>query len=250
MLFAITLCGFVAIVIAHELGHYFAMRRHGIPVAEIGLGIPLPKVPHIRLCIRRGKVPLYFCLHLLVIGAYVKPTLRGVVYLKRLGYVDYAEVYGAGILANYAGTAVLVAVLALLKGSWSFAIPFVVTGCIFWLRRPLSAYLLPLTSLFALAFTAFGLYLVPLRQVGPSEIIVMAHAPSWEDAVIRVAIFSLSLGMLNSLPFPLLDVGNIIAKLAERYTPKIVTPFRILGVLAVLSLIAYGFIGDIAKYFF
>ncbi len=250
MLFTITLFGFVAIVMAHELGHYLAMRRHNIPVTEIGLGIPLPKVPHLRVRVRGGKVPVYFCLHPLLIGAYVKPTLRGIVYMKRLGYVDYAEVYGAGILANYTGAVTLIALLVLLKGSWNFVIPLAVAGCIFWLRRPLSAFLLPLTSLFALAFTAYGLYLVPLRQAGPSEIIAFAQAPSWEEVVTRVAIFSFSLGLLNSLPFPILDVGNIIAKLAERYTPKIVTPFRVVGVLAVLSLFAYAFIGDIAKYLF
>ncbi len=57
---------FVALVIVHELGHFFVARRNGVVVEEFGLGFP-PKIWG-----RKLKSGLLFTVNLLPIGGFVR----------------------------------------------------------------------------------------------------------------------------------------------------------------------------------
>lgn len=88
---------FVALIL-HETSHAVVMRRFGVEIEEFGLGFPVRILPQFSLKLK--NLPR-FRFSLLLLGAYVKPSIEGG---RKIGGLDYNKqmlIYGAGVLTNF-----------------------------------------------------------------------------------------------------------------------------------------------------
>lgn len=102
----------VLMVLAHEAGHYWAARRLGVRVLQVGLGLG-PKVVGRRI---RGTL---YTLNLLPVGAFVQLQDEGDAGFRSLGLGRRAAVLLAGASVNILmGLVILVGVSAWPKTDW------------------------------------------------------------------------------------------------------------------------------------
>jgi membrane-associated protease RseP (regulator of RpoE activity) len=80
----------VGVVVAHEAGHVRALRRYGMPVRQVGLGLPVGP----RWVFRPRRASFELVVSLALIGVYVRP--KHPEEAKKLPYLDYAWYLGAG----------------------------------------------------------------------------------------------------------------------------------------------------------
>ncbi len=197
---------FSAAVIVHELGHFFAARRCGLVVGEFAIGFPFS--PRIITLFRHRETE--FTIRLLPIGGFV-------------GFSGGDEPGGFGALSSHQKLFVIAAgpVFNLLFAAILFPFYFM-----FHEGTALSAAVAKSASLIQTAFTATGQFLFHLVSTGsldglsgPVGIASMAGAAAlagvW-SVIYFVAVLSLSLGIMNFLPLPALDGGQIVMIAAER----------------------------------
>lgn len=197
---------FSAAVIVHELGHFSAARRCGLVVGEFAIGFPFS--PRIITLFRHRETE--FTIRLLPIGGFV-------------GFSGGAEPGGFGALSSRQKLFVIAAgpVFNLLFAAILFPLYFMFhDGLPFFAAAAKSA------ALMQTAFIATGRFLFHLASTGsldglsgPVGIASMAGAAAiagvW-SIIYFVAVLSLSLGIMNFLPLPALDGGQIVMIAAER----------------------------------
>ena len=210
------------IVSVHELGHAFAMRKHGVSIEQITLFGFGPKVFEFRVRRWFGDTPVR--IRAIPLGAFVEPSDSGRLVMNGLPYAARNEIYGAGIIANIALSIVLVAAAQMTSRSFSmdtlatFLVASALAVAVVAAQRPLSAWLLPLLAIANLALTAWLLVVSsqPMYEAmsGPLGIAQaishdVAARPTFAEAVRLTGAISLGLGLTNLLPFLPFDGGNI-----------------------------------------
>lgn len=239
------ICGIIATVIAHELGHAFAMRACGVRVETISL-LGFPGLGTINLHIKSKWFPnTMWVVHPLVLGAYVEANEAD---MLPLAYKDQQYINGMGPMLNFIVgipcMAMGIAVLAAERGSLSaflFAAAVMIAACaISWLlwvlRRLLIEYAFMLIGGIALAFVfkhGFEMSSADLIKsaAGPLSTVAIVHEGSKQVSgtelvetisycLFMTGIFSIGLGLLNLLPIPPLDGGNMIMQFMDSLLPK------------------------------
>ena len=81
-----------------------------------------------------------------------------------------------------------------------------------------------------------------------------AAQQGFENIVMLIAVLSISLGLINLMPVPILDGGLILFALIElirgkRVSEKTEIVFRIIGLVLILALFVFAFYSDIARFF-
>ncbi len=206
-----------ALVLLHELGHLLAARGVGIPVAQFSVGFG-PAVW------RRRWRGTEWCLRIVPLGGYVVPSLeeeefRSVPLGRQLTF------FLGGPVANLLGAVGLACALQLAREGWSLSLlwqPIVETFRFTWAV---------LGSLSTLADH-------PETVSGPIGIIAQGSGYVVAGAGVELALaLSVSLAILNLLPVPILDGGQIVLAGLEAAFPRVE---RLRPALTVVGLVLVG----------
>ena len=220
------------LILIHELGHLAAARLAGIPVASFSVGFG-PKLW------KRRYGQTEYSLRAFPLGGFVAPAtdereLNGIPLRKRLIF------FLGGPLANLFVALPILSILNVLA-------------------QGLSAYQLlmaPFEQLFAACGQFLGmlpgLFTHPESLAGVVGIVVtggrLAEAGLLWDFALSL---SISLAMLNLLPIPVLDGGQITMSCLEALFPRMArlrVPLTLLGMVLLAVLMVYVNVQDVARY--
>lgn len=242
--------GLLAITL-HELGHYEAMRRCGVPVSEVSLlGFPVPWLPSLR--ITRGET--VWSIHTLLLGAYVKP--RHPESIEQLPLHQQLYINGNGIVVNIAYAFTLVGAHALITSYTSAQPSYSIGGIIciacasiIWFSRRLLVYVIPILGIMATWLIVTELFAAtPMQSMkagngGPVAVVVLlGSAHSIQQALHIAAAVSLCLALMNALPLVPLDGGNIVYAILKKgcnVPERFLSMYQTGGICAALCLIVY-----------
>ena len=180
------------LIVVHEAGHLAAARLAGIPVAEFAVGFG-PKL----WSRRRGRTE--YSLRAIPLGGFVLPDIGAPSELRAVPLPRRLAFFLGGPLANLAAVLPLLAAANGARAGWSlggtFAAPF---G---QLAEQVRLLLASLPGLFTGEVALTGIVGI-VAQGGP-----LAQA----GMILPIAIsLSVSLAVLNLLPIPVLDGGQIL----------------------------------------
>jgi membrane-associated protease RseP (regulator of RpoE activity) len=204
-----------ASVVAHEIAHAVAMRRLGIRVAEVGLGlriwprVTLPATP---------RRPFALSMSPWLVTAFVRAHDEDEVRIRTMAYRDSAWIFGAGIWTNIGFGTTALAVAELVQERWVSAVAFAVLTTLLWsVRRGFAAYVLPvlvlpMTGLFG--WVVVDMFRHPSSEFTGNLADVLPSSPS--AALTTAAVVSLALGFGNVMPFAPLDGGRIVIEIVRR----------------------------------
>jgi Zn-dependent protease len=229
---------FLCTLIAHEAAHALALRKLGIPIVEVGVGLPIPP----SFTFRPTWLPFRVSLSPWLIGAYVMPDPKREADIEALPYRDQAWYCGAGVVANISLGAFLWATADVLSGHWRQAIVLITIGILAWvLRRSFCAYLIPLLSLAGLVFLGWVLlHSSPSEPQGVVGIGRLLLSSSLQESLVTAGACSLAVGVLNIVPLFPLDGGRIVGALVGRWgSQRWLTGFQLTGTLTFLGLLIY-----------
>ena len=221
------------LVLIHEVGHLLAAKRVGIPVAEFAVGFG-PRLWS------RSWGETEYSLRLLPLGGFVAPALDdfefGEVPLRRR-----LVFFLGGPLANLAAALPLFALLNGVEGGFSLR----------------NALVLPFAQV-ALACRQLlgvipGLFSHPAALSGVVGIVVEGGRLTGAGTVLQFAIsVTISLAVLNLLPIPVLDGGQIVLSCLERLFPRSVgvlrVPLTVLGLVLLAVLMIFANVHDVVRY--
>lgn len=229
MFVALAITLIILSLMAHELGHAWAMHSVGVKFTEIGLGIPVAHVPHLRFTLKRkGGQPLAICLHPLLLGAYVKMPDEELPHIESMPYKDQSFIFGAGVLANliFTGVMLMTADLFFLNAPiskmifhWHFLLVAGITFLLIVGRKFFCRYLVFAIGIAMVALVIWSMTKDPLKSIaGPVGIVKMVShfSVSIGMAINMAAIVSLALATCNALPLVPLDGGQIVQCLLRK----------------------------------
>lgn len=242
--------GLFGLFLAHELGHYFVMRRYGIEVTEIGFGMPIPMFPYLLINLPKQFGSTIFRINPIPILAYVKQSESGLEREKLLPYASRAHINAAGIVVNICLFWIFEFANLSLQGEW---LPAILCGLICWLCWKFSkffgAYIVPVLSIISLVAITFLVLKTPLVELGYSSYGRMASDISDNVQLLpSLAGISFALAIVNMLPISICDGGHTVGILIERFFPKCAFAFQYIGVVLFFALIVLGFVADIVRF--
>lgn len=242
------------VVLIHEAGHYMAMRKLGVEIEAVGVGLPFgPALSFRRKPTTKRPNPLEVNVHLALLGAYVQPSKTGTAQLLALGYRDQTWVYNVGVIAGQLTAMVFLTASAFLRGQPGRAAVAIAVGSVVWtFRRPLAAYVLPTVGAVASAIVVVrGLFelfrtddgVTQLGMVGlasASDEVMAAYDSPIAAYLSLLAVLSLAIATVNLLPLFGLDNGRSVELLLHRVGMSATGRnwFRRFGNAALIALLA------------
>jgi regulator of sigma E protease len=220
------------LVVIHELGHLCAARLAGIPVAGFSVGFG-PKLW------KRQWGQVEYCLRLLPLGGFVTPAAADDYELRAIPLSRRIAFFAGGPLANLTVALPLFSIANGMKWGWTFhhliVAPFGQVAAACWQL----VTILP------------GLFSHPEALSGVVGIMVEGGRAAQAGMALAVAIsLNLSLAVLNLLPIPVLDGGQITMAVLEEVFPPLIrlrTPLTLLGVLFLAAVMLYANVQDVAR---
>lgn len=242
---------FVGTIIAHEAGHYFAMRRAGVRIVSAGVGFPFPPT----FTVYRKRNPdgsvTKFQLSPWVLGAFVRADDRDEKRIDELPYRQFTWIMGSGVVINLVLGAIFLSVGALLIGNWQGALIYLAAAVLLWLtRRLVAAYLVPVLGIPALVLFVWGTVLAVMEhsQVGVMGTVrIFSVADNASLAFILAGLLSASLGILNMVPLFPFDGGRIFSRVlsAMGLSRRGVMAFEVTTSVLALGTLAFTLLTDI-----
>ncbi|MGE5173537.1 MAG: site-2 protease family protein [Betaproteobacteria bacterium] len=204
---------FTTVVLVHEMGHFLTARKAGVKVYEFSIGFPF--TPKIVTLFRHRETE--FTLRLLPLGGFVSFSrdgdedardLFGVSSLNRALILSAGSLFNIGfaflifILVFAAGKhlPLVQAILSSVKTVWS-----VIGGTIEFLVK---------------TFSGQGSWEGLAGPVGIAALAGKAAAKGLLNIMYFTGMLSLSLGIINLIPFPALDGGQLVMLLIETIRKK------------------------------
>uniref|UniRef100_B3EJI3 Peptidase M50 n=1 Tax=Chlorobium phaeobacteroides (strain BS1) TaxID=331678 RepID=B3EJI3_CHLPB len=206
-------CIFSLVVLVHELGHFLAARRVGVPVYEFSIGFPFS--PRIVTLFRHRETE--FTLRLLPLGGFVSFSNEDDEEAEKLfgaSRVSRALVMSGGSLFNLV-FAFLLFVPAFMAGE---GVPLLSAASVSMQTIGTVA-----SETIHLLFTLFTGSAGMENLSGPVGIAVLAGQAAsggWVNLLFFTGFLSLSLGIMNMLPFPGLDGGQLAMLMIETVRNK------------------------------
>ncbi|MEK6698790.1 MAG: site-2 protease family protein [Nitrospirota bacterium] len=204
---------FTVVVLVHELGHFLAARRAGVKVYEFSIGFPFS--PRIVTLFRHRETE--FTLRLLPLGGFVS--------FSKDGDDEAADLFGASIGRR-----------ALIMSAGSFfniAFAFLTFIVVFAMGKHMPApdaiaasaktvwsVISGTVGFIVSAFSGHGSLEGLAGPVGIAAIAGKAAAKGILNLVYFTGMLSLSLGIMNLIPFPALDGGQLFMLLIEAIKRK------------------------------
>ncbi len=204
---------FTTVVLVHELGHFLSARKAGVKVYEFSIGFPF--TPKIATLFRHRETE--FTLRLLPLGGFVSFSRGGDEEARDLfgvSSLNRALILSAGSLFNI-GFAFLTFVLVFAAGKH---LPFMQavqsSAEIVWsVIRGTIEFLVK-------TFSGQGSWEGLAGPVGIAALAGKAAAKGLLNIVYFTGMLSLSLGIMNLIPFPALDGGQLVMLLIETIRKK------------------------------
>jgi regulator of sigma E protease len=221
------------LILIHEAGHFAAARLAGIPVASFAVGFGP------RLWSRRwGGTEI--SLRAFPLGGFVAPAVEGEAEFRAIPLGRRLAFFAGGPLANLASAVPLFAALNVLSHGFSeYAITIAPFGQALEKCRQMA---LDLPRMLA----------APSSLSGVVGIVVEGGRQAQAGHAVEVAIvLSLSLALLNLLPIPVLDGGQILLACLEEAFPRLVRLRAVastLGILLLAGLMVYVNVHDVVRY--
>jgi membrane-associated protease RseP (regulator of RpoE activity) len=207
---------FLGTIVAHEAGHYVAMRRAGVRIVSAGIGFPFPPT----FTVYRKRNPdgtvTKFQLSPWVLGAFVRADDRDEKRIDELPYRQFTWMMGSGVVINLVLGAVFIGIGALMIGNWTGFLVYLAAATLLWLgRRLVAAYLVPVLGLPALGLMLWGTALAVAEHsqvgiLGTARMFSMAESASL--AFVLAGLLSAALGILNMVPLFPFDGGRIFSR--------------------------------------
>lgn len=224
------------IIFIHELGHFIAARKAGLPVSvfSIGFGRKL-------WSIKKGETE--FRVSWIPIGGYVL-----------LGVEDEKEFFKLPVKKRLLFSMGGPAANFILAYAGFMLIDLLQSTDVWW-QLPLHAFNQSITA------TLTILHAIPMIFTSPGKLtgvvgIVSQGAQLVENSGLKTMMFtimiSLNLMVFNLLPIPGLDGGKLLLALLEKIHPKLLKvqmPLTIAGLVFILGLMIYATIMDISRLF-
>jgi membrane-associated protease RseP (regulator of RpoE activity) len=234
---------YFAIIALHEWAHADAMLRAGIDVAEVAIGFG----PKLYSRVLAGGTRL--SLRLVPLGGYTRA--RSERSFTSLSTRDRVRIDGAGVFANLATGLVGTGVAAALYGRpWQVDAGLSAAGVVVWaMRRELAPGTLLVAPLGFAAVVWLILYQHPASGTpavhasplsGPLGLVELMIVRSPVDAISISSGLSLSIAVLNALPFVPLDGGNIARRWITSHVGLRASRAFDAGTTALLTLLLIG----------
>ncbi len=220
------------LILVHELGHLAAARAVGMPVAAFSVGFG----PKLASRTWRGTE---YALRAVPLGGYVLPDAAGPEDLAAIPFWRRVTFYLAGPVAN-----LLVVVPLFAIGNWIHA----GASLDALLVAPFAQTASALRDLLALLPALFAR---PEQLSGALGIVVGgAQAVAAGRGLDLAIVLSLNLAVLNLLPIPILDGGQILLAGLERLGPRwrrLRVPATVAGLVAIVALMLYALGNDVVR---
>jgi regulator of sigma E protease len=221
-----------SLVLIHEAGHLLAAKRVGIPVAAFSVGLG-PKVWSFWW--RRTE----YALRAIPLGGFVMPAVQDEAEFRAIPLRKRLVFFLGGPLANLIAAVPLFAWLNGQQGVSFYGTviaPFrQVAGFCWLLLRSLP-----------------GMFTKPEDLSGVIGIVIEGGRQAHSGRLLEVAVsLTVSLAVLNLLPIPVLDGGQIVMSCAEEMFPRLTrlrVPLTVLGMLALASLMIYANVHDVIRF--
>jgi len=222
------------VLLIHETGHFIAARLNKIPVERFSIGFG-PRL----WSFRRGNTD--FCISLIPLGGYVLPRVEsendfyGIPPLRRIWFSL------GGPAAN------LVSVIPVLSFFNLSSNGFSITGVFMHPFLQTAVYVQKIVSAIPLLFQE------PQQLSGVVGIVSQggqAVSMGVSGTLALTAFLSVNLAILNLLPIPALDGGQILLTVIEKFWPKSVKvriPLSLLGWLLLIGTMVYATTKDVSR---
>jgi regulator of sigma E protease len=208
---------FTAVVLVHELGHFLAARRAGVKVYEFSIGFPFS--PRIATLFRHRETE--FTVRLLPLGGFVS--------FSRDGDEEAADLFGtapgrralilsAGSLFNI-GFAFLIFIAVFAAGKHLSVFDAVASSA-----KTVWTVVAGTLDFIIKAFSGRGSWEGLSGPVGIAVLAGKAAANGLLNVLYFTGMLSMSLGIMNLLPFPALDGGQLFMLLIEIIRRKPLSP--------------------------
>ena len=281
ILMLVFILSLVAVMAAHEAGHAYFMRKHGVEIKEFGIGIgpvgkPLFYITSARrirlLFLKMDLPPIAF--HPLLLGAYVVPTESGEKHLENLPLKSRMQIFGGGVHINlilavaiYSLLHAWMAALVVYQGmvfpmeiARNLVISTALAGILIKWRYALSVWSPAVMGIFmiGLLWMLFSTAGATDSLVGPIGIVTMGAntATSTNPGAVMemftlIFAISLSLGLFNSLPVPPLDGGHMATALMKRLgvPARVISAYRVAGLALFVTFVVFVLGNDVYKFF-
>lgn len=204
---------FSIVVLVHEFGHFLAARRAKVPVYEFSVGFPFS--PRIVTLFRHRETE--FTLRLLPLGGFVSFSSEGDEEAEKLFSASRASralIMSGGSLFNMVFTFLLF-VPAFMAGEGMSLFGAVITS-----MQMIWAVVSETGRLFINLFSAQAGMENLSGPIGIAVLAGQAASGGWVDLLLFTGFLSLSLGIMNLLPLPGLDGGQLLMLLIESVRNK------------------------------
>ncbi|PWW81294.1 peptidase M50 [Prosthecochloris marina] len=220
------------VVLVHEFGHFLAARKAGVPVYEFSVGFPFS--PRVATLFRHRETE--FTLRLLPLGGFVSFSSETDEHAKKLfaaSRTSRALIMSAGSLFNVI-FAFLLFVPAFMIGE-SMSLSNAVVASIQTIWSVISETIRLFINIFSGSTGVENLS----GPVGITVLAGQAASGGWMDLLLFTGFLSLSLGIMNMIPFPGLDGGQLFILLIEalRNKPMCVRTHQIVNLAGIVLFI-------------
>lgn len=199
---------FSIVVLAHEFGHFIAARRAGVKVYEFSIGFPFS--PKLFTLFRHKETE--FTMRLLPLGGFVSFSKDGDEDAKELfdaSYLNRASIMAAGSLFNIIFAFLLFVLVFALGKHLSLFDAVMQSANMLW--TILAGTLGVLLNLFSGNGSMEGIS----GPVGIATMAGQAAGKGFLSLFYFTGVLSMSLGIMNLMPFPALDGGQLVILLIE-----------------------------------
>ena len=204
---------FTTVVLVHELGHFLAARQAGVPVYEFSIGFPFS--PKILTLFKHRETE--FTLRLLPLGGFVSFSKDGdeeAADLFGASMGHRALIMSAGSLFNIAFAFLLFIVVFAMGKHMSVPDAMVTSVKTVWL------VITGTVDFIIKTFSGHGSWEGLSGPVGIAAIAGQAAAKGMLNLLYFTGMLSMSLGIMNLVPFPALDGGQLLMLLIEAIKRK------------------------------
>lgn len=204
---------FTTVVLVHELGHFLSARKAGVKVYEFSIGFPF--TPKIATLFRHRETE--FTIRLLPLGGFVSFSRDGDEEARDLFGVsplNRALILSAGSLFNI-GFAFLIFVFVFAAGKH---LPF--TQAIQSSVKTVWSVISGTVDFLVKTFSGQGSWEGLAGPVGIAALAGKAAMKGLLNILYFTGMLSLSLGIMNLIPFPALDGGQLMMLLIETVRKK------------------------------
>lgn len=221
------------LIVIHEAGHLAAAKLMGIPVTGFSVGLG-PKLWQRRW----GQVE--YSLRAFPLGGFVILAARDEYEMSAIPLAKRLAFFLGGPLANLAAVLPVFALWNGVERGWSFSHSVV---------APFEQLYIACRQLLEMLA---GLFSHPQALAGVVGIVVEGGRAAQAGMALEVAIsLSISLAVLNLLPIPILDGGQILMAVLEKLFPAAIrlrVPLTVLGMIVLATVMVYANVQDVVRW--